>query len=248
MPISDSDFLERWNRNGEQLIRALIKKHEGESKEVAGHWVLSTEPVTSIPDSLFDPQFCLNNKDFEVAKWMDTIRKAMDSKYKDTYLWMAKGKGESKGQVREQARKGKSKQGKGKAAVGLSHEAVGSLEEAEEQGEGKQGKGMEKKGKVKVGGKGQYIGSEYDREEWISSVLHIDFKKGCWMYRVGSCLDLPTLFLKLGKDYTATQLYRYWNTLPSFATKKPHAWGSPWLQAAAIDRKQKTGYYGHRSL
>ena len=67
---------------------------------------------------------------------------------------MAKGKGESKGQVREQARKGKSKQGKGKAAVGSSHEAVGSLEEAEdsleeaeEQGEGKQGKGMEKKGK-----------------------------------------------------------------------------------------------------
>ena len=84
VPISDSDFLKIWDRNGGLLIPSLIKKHEGESKEVAGHWVLSTEPVTSIPDSLFDPQFCLNYKDFEVAKWMDTIRKAMDSKYKDT--------------------------------------------------------------------------------------------------------------------------------------------------------------------
>ena len=62
VPISDSDFLKIWDRNGELLIRSLIKKHEGESKEVAGHWVLSTEPVTSIPDSLFDPQFCLNKK------------------------------------------------------------------------------------------------------------------------------------------------------------------------------------------
>ena len=58
---------------------------------------------------------------------------------------MAKGKGGSKGQVREQARKGKSKQGKGKAAVGSSHEAVGSLEEVEDSVEeaGEQGEGRD---------------------------------------------------------------------------------------------------------
>ena len=78
-----------------------------------------------------------------------------------------------------------------------------------------------------------------------SNVLHIVFT-GRWKYREGSCLDLATLFLNFGKDYTATHLHVYWNTLPSFAAKEPHPWGSPWVQAAAQERYWQTGYYGHR--
>ena len=105
---------------------------------------------------------------------------------------------------------------------------------------GKQGKGKEKKGKGM--NEEPAVGGVEGSGEWISSTLHINSTG--WKYREGSCIDLATLFLNLGKYYTATQLYRYWNTLPSFATKRPHPWGSPWLQAAAHERYQLTGHYG----
>ena len=201
-PISYWDFRDRWNQDAKKLMHHLIKKHEGELKELEGHWVESSDPVSSIPDALFDPQFSLNEFDFETARWLDEPRRGSSSKYKGTYLLMAKGKGKGK-----------------KPAVG---------------GKGK----PDGQGKPAVGGKGQWI-ADNKNGEWQSSALQMSGTG--WKYREGSCIDLPTVFLHLGQHYTATQLYRYWNTLPHFSSKKPHAWGSPWVQQAAHERFHNTG-------
>ena len=207
-PISDWAFHQRWNQDARNLMHHLIKKHEGELKELEGHWVESSDLVSSIPDALFDPQFSLNELDFETARWLDEPRRASSSMHADTYLIMAKGKGK-------------------KPAVG-----------------GKGGKGKPGgQGKPAVGGKGQWI-VDNKNGEWLSSALQMS--PTGWRYREGSCIDLPTVFLKLGKWYTATQLYRYWNTLPPFVSKRPHSWSSPWVAQAAHERFKETGYYGHR--
>ena len=211
-PVSDWEFHQRWNKSAGLLMHHLIKKHEGELKELEGHWVESSDPFSSIPDALFAPQFSLNDPDFETAMWLDKPRRGSSSKYAESYLWMAKGKGKSKGKP--------AVGGKGEPSVGGG------------------------KGKPAVGGKGQWIAANNNNGVWVSSTLQMS--RTGWKYREGSCIDLATVFLNLGQYYTATQLYKYWNTLPPFASKKPHPWGSPWIQQAAHERFQKTGYYGHR--
>ena len=95
-----------------------------------------------------------------------------------------------------------------------------------------------------IGGKGEFIRKH--RLTWESNVLRVGTDENCWQYREGRCIDLATLFLTFGKQYTATQLYRYWNTLTDFADKRPHPWASPWVREAAHDRYRKAGCYGHR--
>ena len=126
--------------------------------------------------------------------------------------------------------------GKGQYIVDNYLKGKGKSKSKAKQGKGKEEKGMGMTEEPAVGGvKGNGA--------WMSSTLHI--VQGTWKYREASCLDLATFFFELGKGYTATQLYRYWNTLPPLATKRPHAWGSPWVQQAAHERFQKTGYYAH---
>jgi hypothetical protein len=50
--------------------------------------------------------------------------------------------------------------------------------------------------------------------------------------------------LELGRWSSAQELYGYYNSLDLLAVKRPHAWANPTRQAAAILRKQETGFWG----
>ena len=58
-------------------------------------------------------------------------------------------------------------------------------------------------------------------------------------------ITLPGLFVELGGEYSACDLYRFWNEGDLLAVKRQHAWAKPERVAAAARRFEKTGRYGH---
>ena len=96
--IMDSEtFVSRWQQNPSEVLKHLLKKHEGELVELEGWWVQGTEEFP--PDELFDPQFASNDTDFSLCKGLDKGASMERSRYSADYC------------------RGKSK-GKGKPAVG----------------------------------------------------------------------------------------------------------------------------------
>jgi hypothetical protein len=59
---------------------------------------------------------------------------------------------------------------------------------------------------------------------------------GSWKYKTGVAITLLELFVKLGPEYTAAELYAYYNTLATLSVKRPHAWAHPVRQMAATDK------------
>ena len=115
--------------------------------------------------------------------------------------------------------------------------------------EGKAGKGKAKaKDEPAVGGLGKGKGQSLKhRLPFASSALQVD-ANGTWRYRQGVCTSLPHLFATLGNQFTAAEIYKYYNLCTLFATKKPRAWSSPYRQQARQERYKATGRYGFGRL
>ena len=205
------------------VLKHLFKKHEGELVEVVGKWVEGTGDIADIPDPLFDPQFTQNEEDFKLCKRLDQPSAIARSKYIHSYL--------AKGKVRG---KGKGQKGKGKE---------------EEQGQPQPAVGGKGKHQPAVGGK---PGGKSQQLLQMSHELHTNAlylrRDGTWRVREGKCISLPQLFRTMGEEYTSVQLYEYWHLLRPLACKKPHAWGSPVRQQAALERYAAMGRYGHGDI
>ena len=110
----------------------------------------------------------------------------------------------------------------------------------------KKGKGVGKgKAKAKdepaVGGLGKGKGQSLKhRLPFASSALQVD-ADGTWRYRQGVCVSLAQLFASLGHDFTAVEIYKYYNLCTPFATKKPHGWSAPVRQQARHEQYKATG-------
>ena len=95
--------------------------------------------------------------------------------------------------------------------------------------------GPEKGGKgtkgeqLAVGSQGKEADCEYVFRNRVLQLRH----DGSWQYRAGIAITLPHLFLHLGREYTAAELYGYFNTLETLAVKRPRPWTNPLRQAAA---------------
>ena len=103
---------------------------------------------------------------------------------------------------------------------------------------GKLGKGTKEQSKPAVGGKG-VVAHE-------NRVLWVDTNGEAWT-RDATVSSLPSLFLQLGKIWSAVDLYGYWNRCQLLLVKRPHAWPSPDRRLAAVIRHQETGHYGFRT-
>jgi len=193
---------------------------KGELRELEGYWCHGRGDV---PDFLFDPQFALSQTDWSLCKGLGKGTTTSKYQAEADIAWSM-----------SQKQKGKSKEGKGDG---------GKAQQL--QGKSKEGKGD--------GGKAQQllaVGSQrskdlYDEQHLVfqSNVLKLN-GDGTWQYRAGTAISLPQLLLSLGPSYTAAQLYAYFNTSKTLATKRPHAWSSPWREAAKYKRYQETGRYG----
>ena len=71
---------------------------------------------------------------------------------------------------------------------------------------------------------------------------------GSWKYKVGIAITLLELFVQLGPEYTAAQLYGYYNSLDTLAVKRPHAWAHPVRQMAAIEHWKSNKGRGGRGF
>ena len=103
----------------------------------------------------------------------------------------------------------------------------------------KGGKGT-KGAQLADGSQGQEADCEY---VFRNRVLQLR-RDGSWQYRTGIAISLPHLFCSLGREreYTAAELYGYYNTLETLAVKRPRPWTNPVRQAAAAQRwKEKQG-------
>ena len=220
------DFISasRWQPDGQRdpslVLKRLLKLHEGELVELEGRWERGQGEV---PDALFDPQFASKIEDLEFCKRLDN--KCERSKYAVDYTLaepladrLRRGEGKGKDKGKEQPDVG----GTGQPAVG----------------------GGGGKGKPAVGGKSQSVAARGLPFE--SSILKIE-QGGTWEFRSGTCMSLACLFDTCGREFTAAQLYAYYNRCSLIASKRPHAWSSPARQVAAIERKTATGRYGHGS-
>jgi hypothetical protein len=213
-------FASRWQRDPAKVLLHMMKKHEGELRELEGYWCHGRGDV---PDFLFDPQFALSQTDWSLCKGLGKGTTTSKYQAEADIAWSM-----------SQKQKGKSKEGKGDG---------GKAQQL--QGKSKEGKGD--------GGKAQQllaVGSQrskdlYDEQHLVfqSNVLKLN-GDGTWQYRAGTAISLPQLLLSLGPSYTAAQLYAYFNTSKTLATKRPHAWSSPWREAAKYKRYQETGRYG----
>ena len=83
-----------------------------------------------------------------------------------------------------------------------------------------------------VGSQGQESDCEHVFRNRVLQLRH----DGSWQYRAGSAITLPHVFLYLGREYTAAELYGYYNTLETLAVKRPRPWSNPVRQAAAAQR------------
>jgi len=192
-PMDASKFASRWQRKAADVLTALIKKHEGELRELQGYWIRGEGEVH---DFLFDPQFALTQSDYLMCKGM------------------AKGLGTSRFQRDYEIMWGWHRQGRGHCDMGKGEQLV---------------VGSKGKGKVQASEEG---GREY---VFHNRVLQLHHDRS-WQYRSGIAISLPHLFLSLGLDYTAADLYGYFNTLQPLCVKRPHAWSHPVRQEAAHQR------------
>ena len=83
-----------------------------------------------------------------------------------------------------------------------------------------------------VGSQGKNADGEYSFRNHVLQLRH----DGSWQHRAGIAITLPHLFLHLGREYTAAELYGYFNTLETLVVKRPHSWGNPVRQEAAAQR------------
>ena len=164
-----------------------------------------------VPDALFDPQFVCNEEDFTFCKGFG---KSGDSYQHSIYAADYRAvnrRAEGKGKGKDKA-KGKDK-GKEQPAVGSTGQpAVG--------------------GEPAVGGKGAQL-VQARGLPFTSNILNWK-EDGTWQYRTGTCLSLPHVFAKCGPEFTAAQLYAYYNVCRPIASKRPHAWAAPARHTAAI--------------
>ena len=114
-------------------------------------------------------------------------------------------------------------------------------------GKGK-GKECDKGGKgPAVGGKGKECDKGGFTNKTANRVLKITGGNDDsveYQVREGWVVSLPELVYELGKWYSARELYRYFCSRPELAVKRQHAWASDVRRAAAVLRKEETGFYG----
>jgi len=65
-----------------------------------------------------------------------------------------------------------------------------------------------------------------------------------WQSRRARVISLPQLFYHLGMEFTASDLFLYWCSLPFFAVKKLHPASKPERHTAAHLRYEATGHWG----
>ena len=167
--------------------------------ELEGRWERGQGEAGEVPDALFDPQFACNEEDFTFCKGLGKGGDSYErSKYAADYrvvnrMAEHKGKGKGKDKGKEQPAVG----GTGQPAVG----------------------GGGGKGKPAVGGKGQLVlarGLQFE-----SNILRWN-QDDTWYYRTGKCVSLPHVFAKCGHQFTAAQLYTYYNLCCwPIASKRP---------------------------
>ena len=64
--------------------------------------------------------------------------------------------------------------------------------------------------------------------------------------RTGFITTLPELISKFGADYSAMEIMFWYTNAQKCPRKRPHPWGSPTVGAAAKERYEEYGHYGHR--
>jgi hypothetical protein len=218
--ILPGDFAKRWNNDPCDLLKHLFKKHEGSIVEVEADWsgLRHGQPLAALIPSFDEPQFALD--------WMQ---------YQEANRRLSRNTGSlyiprpNKGKGRGRGTKGKAVGGQGgqpndpEPAIGGKGPAVGG------------------KGKGKECDKG---GFTYKTANRVLKLTGGNADSVEYQVREGLVVSLPELFYELGKWYSAKELYQYFCSRPELAVKRQHAWASEVLRAAAVLRKEETGYYG----
>ena len=81
--MDSATFASRWQQNPSEVLKHLLKKHEGELVELRGWWARGDEEFP--PDELFDPQFASNDKDHRLCRVLDKGASMKRSKYSADY-------------------------------------------------------------------------------------------------------------------------------------------------------------------